>query len=77
MKEVRIVKETRVDGRIEYVIQQKHWLFRWEWVDASINSIDFVNCIDYFNTLEDAKKHLCYFNGSKGKSEIVYYKKEK
>lgn len=72
MKKVRIVKETNVDGRVQYVIQQKHWLFRWCWVDASINSIDYVNCIDYFDTLEKAKKHLCYFDGSKGKSKVVY-----
>ena len=72
MKKVRIVKETGVDGRIQYVIQQKHWLFRWYWVDASINSIDYVYCDDYFDTLEEAKENLCYFDGSKGKSEVVY-----
>lgn len=27
MKKCRIVERTNVDGRIEYVIQQKHFLF--------------------------------------------------
>ena len=72
MNKVRIVKQTDVDGEVLYIIQQKHWLFRWVWVDASINSPDFVNCIDYFATLEEAKKHLCYFDGSKGTFEVVY-----
>jgi len=57
MKKVRIVKETGVDGRIQYVIQQKHWLFRWAWVGVSINSMDYVYCDDHFDTLEDAKEN--------------------
>jgi hypothetical protein len=31
---VRIVKRTYGDGYVDYVIQKKHFLFRWWWVDA-------------------------------------------
>jgi len=71
-KKVRIVKQTDVDGEVLYIIQQKHWLFRWMWVSASINSPDFVYRVDCFTTLEEAKKHLCYFDGSKSMHEVVY-----
>ena len=71
MRKVRIIKRTNPDGRIQYVIQQKHDLFRWWWVDAWINSMCGAYCTDYFDTLEKAKKNLCYFNGSKAKEEVV------
>ena len=60
----RIVQRTLVDGRIVFVIQQKHYLLRWPWVDAWINSLYGAECCDSFDTLDDAKKHLCYFDGS-------------
>ena len=65
----RIIKRTNVDGRVEFVIQQKHFLFRWWWVDAWMNNSAWT--IDSFHTLEQAKKHLCYFDGSKVKEEII------
>ena len=67
----RIVKRTGVDGKKNYVIQQKHFLFRWWWVDAWINSECGAACKDYFNTKKKAKNNLCYFNGSKCKNKIV------
>ena len=70
----RIVKKTNVDGRVEFVIQQRHFLFRWWWVDAWMNRD--VYTIDSFSTLEEAKKNLCYFDGSKVKQEIVESKSE-
>ncbi len=69
-KKVRIVERTNVDGRKEYVIQQKHFLFRWWWVDAWINS-SCTSCKDYFDSLEEANKNLCYFNGSKPIDVVV------
>ena len=72
MKKVRIVEYIDVDNEVSYTIEQKHWLFRWQWVSASINSIDFVYCDDTFNTLEEAKENLHYFDGSKGKCKVVY-----
>jgi len=67
----RIIKRTGVAGGVRYVIQQKHFIFRWWWVDASVNSLDYVNTRDYFDTLDDAKKHLCYFDGTKIKEEVL------
>ena len=65
----RIVKRTNVDGRVEFVIQQKHFLFRWWWVDAWMNSNP--STIDSFSTLEEAEKNLCYFDGSRVKQETL------
>lgn len=78
MKKVRIVERTGVDGNKEYVIQQKHFLFRWQWVDAWINSMmSRAARRDSFSTLQEAKNNLCYFNGSKPVDKIVYkYEKE-
>ena len=66
---VRIVKKTNVDGRVVFVIQQRHFLFRWWWVDAWVNHSVYTT--DSFSTLEEAKKNLCYFDGSKVKQEII------
>ena len=71
MKKVRIVERTNVDGRIEYIIQQKHFLFFWQWVDAWINSLSGASCRDSFSTLEEAKKNLCYFDGSHSIDEVI------
>lgn len=71
MKQVRIIERTNVDGKIEFVIQQKHWLFFWRWTDAWINS--FVpSAKDTFSTLEEAIANLCYFDGSKPKEKVVF-----
>lgn len=69
MFKTRIIKRTNVDGTVNYVIQQKHFLFRWWWVDAWVNH--GVSTIDSFYTLEELEKHLCYFDGSKVKEEIM------
>lgn len=67
----RIIKRFNVAGITEYVIQQKHGIFRWWWVDAHANSWDFANCNDSFLSLDEAKDHLKYFDGTKCKEEIV------
>jgi len=67
----RIVKRTHVDGKVAYVIQQTHFLFRWWWVDAWINSSCGAACNDSFCSLELAKKNLCYFDGSQHVDEAV------
>lgn len=72
MKKCRIVERTNVDGRVLYVIQQKHFLFRWWWVDAWINSEDGASCRDDFTTLEEARRNLCYFDGSKSNDHVVF-----
>ncbi len=67
----RIVKRTHVDERVSFVIQQRHFLFRWWWVDAWINSSYGANCRDTFDTLEKARKNLCYFDGSRHRDDVI------
>jgi len=71
MRKVRIVERTGPDGRIRFVIQQKHFLFRWWWVDAWINSSSGAYCTDSFDTLEEAKENICYFDGTKTIDRVV------
>lgn len=71
MKKVRIIKRTNVDGNIRYIIQQPHWIFKWWWVDAWMNSWEGAYCSDNFSSLEEAKRNLCYFDGSEGKEEVI------
>lgn len=70
-KKVRIIKRTFPDGRVEFTIQQRHFLFFWLWVDAWINSSSGASCVDSFSTLEEAQKNLCYFDGSKCSEEEI------
>ncbi len=67
----RIVKRTLVDGKIKFVIQQKHFLFKWWWVDAWINSWHGSYCEDSFDTLEEAKNNIHYFDGSSSTDEVI------
>jgi hypothetical protein len=69
MSKVRIIEKTNVDGTIKYVIQQRHFLFRWWWVDAWVNHDVATN--DTFSSLEEAKNNLCYFDGSKPICKVV------
>ena len=71
----RIIKRTKVDGTVKFVIQQRHFIFFWWWVDAWVNND--ISTQDSFLTLEEAKKHLCYFDGSKAKEEIIIEMKKK
>lgn len=75
MSKVRIVERTHVDGTVNYIIQQKHHLFRWWWVDAWMNSMCGAWCTDDFGSLEEAKRNLCYFDGSKVTERVVLNKK--
>jgi hypothetical protein len=67
----RIVKRENVDKTVEYVIQQKHFIFRWWWVDAWVNSFAGAACNCSFESLEMADKNMCYFDGSKEKDTVV------
>ena len=72
MKKVRIIKRTTPDDIVKYVIQQKHFLFRWWWVDAWVNSFPS-SCEDTFDSLVFAKRNLWRFNGTKNKEKVVYH----
>lgn len=77
MKKCRIIKRewsdsSRNNSRVEYTIQQKHFLFRWWWVDAWVNSSSGAACTDTFSTYKEALDNLKYFDGSKAVESIVY-----
>ena len=71
MAKVRIVERTHPDGSVAYVIQQKHFLFRWWWVDAWINSSCGASCQDSFGSMEEAEDNLCYFDGSVCSNKVL------
>lgn len=62
MKKLRIIERQNAWAEIQYVIQEKHFLFKWFWVDASINSIDYAGCVDSFATLEEARSNIYKFS---------------
>jgi hypothetical protein len=66
----RIVRRTDPTGNESFVIQQKHFLFRWLWVDAWINSWAGAACNDTFYSLEAAEKALPYFDGTPWIDEV-------
>jgi len=70
LRKTRIVERT-FSNKKTYIIQQKHDLFFWWWVDAWINSYD-AGCTDYFDTLEEAKENLHLFNGTKAIDRVVH-----
>ena len=56
MKKRRIIRRTfkLVNGGEHhlYVIQEKHWIFRWLWTDMSCNYAEYVQ--DNFSTMKEA-----------------------
>jgi hypothetical protein len=68
----RIVERTCVDGRFDYVIQKKSFVFGW--YDAYFETYSDEGHADkaYFATLKEAQEHLCYFNGSKPREKVVF-----
>ena len=71
MRKVRIIERIHPDGHIKYTIQQKHFLFRWSWVDAWINSGCGASCQDSFDSFKEATENLCYFDGSECKEKVI------
>ena len=71
MSKARIVKRTGPDKSVEFVIQQRHFLFRWWWVDAWMNSSCGAACRDSYPTFEEAAANLCHFDGTKTVEEVV------
>lgn len=69
-KKVRIVERTSVDGKKRWIIQQKHFLFCWWWVDAWMNSMCSYSDSSY-PSLEVANNNLCYFDGTKRIDKVV------
>ena len=65
----RIIQRTMPDGRAEFIIQQRHFIFFWWWVDAWVNG--HVSDMDTFSTLPEAKKNLCWFDGTRTKEKVI------
>jgi len=70
-KKCRITERTNPYGRVTYVIQQKHFIFFWWWVDAWINSSAGASCTDSWSTLKEAQDNLCYFDGSESTEKVI------
>lgn len=65
-RKIRIVERTHPDGKKSFVIQRKDFFIGWQdcWVlDGKRN--------DTFSTLKEAKKNLCWFDGTKYKDKPV------
>ena len=71
MKKCRIVERTLASRKIVYVIQRKHPIFRFFWVDASF----IIDYEDTFQSLDEAKDNLKYFDGSDGREKVVWESK--
>lgn len=71
MSKARIIERTSPVGTKSWVIQQKHSLFRWKWVDAWLNSWAGAACQDSFFSLEEAKANLSYFDGTPVTKEVL------
>ena len=69
--DARIVERNAPDGRKSWVIQQRHFLFRWWWVDAWVNAWEGASCNDSYFSLEEARKHLCFFDGTPTTERVV------
>lgn len=67
MSKARIVQRTEPNGRQYYVIQQRHWLFRWRWVDPWVNHQGG----GAYSTLEQARSNLCWYDGTKYPDRVV------
>jgi hypothetical protein len=59
------------DGQKKYVIQQRHFLFCWMWVDAWVNAPAGPACLDTFPTLEEAQRNLCFFDGTRCTERVM------
>ncbi len=70
-KKVRIIKRNGVDGRVQYIIQQKGIFPLWGWNDAWLYSSCGAYCQDYFDTYKEAVNNLCYFDNSKCTEEVM------
>ena len=69
MKKARIIERTFPDGTVEYYIQKKclWWYDVCEW-DARFDTSFAIS----FDTLEDARQNLCYYDGTKIIDKVIY-----
>ena len=70
-RKARIIERTGPTGHKQWVIQQRHFILRWMWVDAWVNSWMGAACQDSFYSLADATAHLPCFDGTPTIEEVV------
>ena len=63
-RELRIVELTYPGGNKKFQIQKKHWLFKNKWISVYDGGPYSTDCSIY-DTLEEARKNLVYFDGTK------------
>jgi len=63
MNKVRIVKREYVQHVTTYVIQKKHWIFRWWWVDGDSDCERWGND-DTWPSLAQAEKNVWRYDGT-------------
>lgn len=68
---VRIVERTYLDGDVQWVIQRRGWLFRWVWSDVLL-AHNGKHLSPSYSSLEEAKKYLCYVDGTQDMDKVVY-----
>ena len=69
--ECRIIKTTLPNGREYYTIEQKKKRFfgGYKWKEASLWDDECLRTL--YDTLEEAQKNLCWYDGTKTKTEVV------
>lgn len=74
LKKSRIIKMTYQDGTVQYQIQQRHFLFRWMWVAAWVNSWMGASApSDTFSTLDEAIEGLTAYENPLVSEEVVQF----
>ena len=71
-RELRIVELIYPNGNKAYQIQKKHWLVKNKWISVDDGCAPYSTDTSTYLTLEEAKKHLCYFDGTKTKTTNIY-----
>lgn len=75
MRKFRIVLETYENGAKIFVVQRRHWLFRFWWCSASLSEWDYANApSDRCRTLEEAIEQLAVYenlHSRKIRTEVI------
>jgi len=68
----RIVERTDPIGSVSYVIQVRHWLFKWLWVDTDYGYGSYGRMRSY-PTLDAANKWLPWYDGTRERNRVILY----
>lgn len=65
----RIIKVTRQNGEVEYVVEKKTWIFGWT---TDTIHVDDIACDAVFGTLEEAQRFIGIDTNPIIKREVVH-----